>query len=1310
MDAHQRSLLEKAIARARRTLDEDLEAVLVARFGVHPSGRVEDEGRLRLSATERVAREELLGVLEHLLATGLSSEEASGRLLREAVFTTLNRLVAVRAAETIGILPESLARGKESRGYQEILEVFPLLAKDGTAGYWTYLRLCADELAHEAPVLFDPRNPLLALEPSPKALDELITVFADSGLAPCWEDPETFGWAYQYFVSDEERRAAREDAAPRDSRELAIRNQWFTPRYVVDFLVHNTLGRRILEADPGSSLAAELHMLVDPPTERRAPIELDEVRVLDPAVGSGHFLLGCYDVLERAWRERGVPPAEAAPRILPCLWGVDIDPRCAQVAAVALVLRARRHTRGGDLPRPKVFTARSLPSDPGTWEHALHDLDGGLATVARRLAEALRDAPMLGSLLKIEEALRTEIARYAPEAACSEGTLFEGMAADAFTRVETQLLLALHRVAGEASSGPAERLLAAEATDAIGFLEAVRGRYDAVLMNPPFGDPIPETKQYLLDRYTRIHAKQYNILGPFVERGIELLREGGYLGAITSRAGFFLVSFERWRKDVLLRHRLVALADLGYGVMEGAMVEAAAYVVGAEPRRPGEPATFLRLLKDTDRATALAEVARAAREGKADGRVYRVAPEELEEIPGAPLAYWVAPSIRRLFSDLPPLEGNGAEVRVGLQTSDDFRFVRAFWEVDPARIARSHEETFRGRRWVPFAKGGEYSPYYADIHLVVDWEEDGRKYWQEINPNIGQPRSNIWMMGDTPSRFFFRPGLTWPERTTSGFSPQVLPAGSVFSVTGPGIIPGDTYHAVLGTAALNDRVTAVLMDGLVPAGEETASGTAARHYGVGLVQKLPWPGPALEGKAGANLSVCAAELIAIRASFDEGDETARRFVCPSVLRHDGAIIKARIQAAVDAYETKIARGIDKAYESERILHAAIALDADAERYLDEEYGPHPGAYPKDPLSVDEEAEFARLYALPIDKLIDEMVQTRGGSRTVATKSYFLDRRLELLAHGFGRHPAVLAEARRRLGILPPEEPRRSAQDLVSYLVGCAFGRFDVRIGRDPASAPPAPDPFEPVPLCSPGMLVGPDGLPAKEAPPGYPLELPPDRLLLDQEGHSWDIVRRVRLAAEVLFDDPDGLLGECERILGRDLPDYLRQDFFKVHLGHYSKSRRKAPLYWHLSIPSRNWGLWTYAPALSQEMLFAIVREARRKETTLKEAVERLSREQAAASGRERQSLAKRLEDNEVLLREVKAFGDKAEGVANLGWKPDLDDGIILCAAPLADLLPAWKAPGRADSKNPGDPQQARKLLREGRFPWASVARIAKDL
>jgi hypothetical protein len=1283
LSADDRNRLERAVSRARKLLEEDFAATAEGRFGLHTSGRIEEEGALKLAPAEMDTRRELVGAVEHLRAAGLAPADAVARVLREAAFTTLNRLVAIRVAESIGLLLPSLAAGRSSQGFREVLEICPLLAREPAGGYWTYLRLCADELARDAPVLFDPRNPLLALAPSPRALDDLVAIFADDRLKQIWSEPETFGWTYQYFNQAEERRAMREGGAPRNWRELAVRNQFFTPRYVVDFLVHNSLGRRLLEADPDSPLHAELHMLIDPPERPGPPLDLEAVRALDPAVGSGHFLLGCYDVLERAWELRGVSTKEAAARILPCLWGIDIDPRCAQVAAAALVLRARRSSRDANLPRPNVYTARPFPADEDVWKEVLGGADPALRRLVQRTREALNDAPILGTLLQAEKAIEASIEQYYLKLTAGRESIFELVAKDAFREAENRLFEAIGKVARGASATPAERLFAAEATDALGFVDAVRQCYDTVLMNPPFGEPVRATKEYLKAAYPWIPWKDYNLLAAFVGRGVELCKEHGYVGAITSRAGLFLTTFQEWRKQVLLGHRLVALADLGFGVMQDALVEAAAYVVGAEKRPSDHRATFVRLLKQTDRPKALAQAIQQERAGKHSPLVYRIPLAELETIPGAPLAYWVAPGIRRLFHDLPPLEGHGAEVRQGLATADDFRFVRTLWEVDPRKIGRSRDESRKGKRWVPFAKGREYSPFYADIHLLVDWEHDG----QRLREFEGAVIRN--------EQYYFRPGVTWPERTTSAFGPYALPTGSIFSHVGHGMFPLQNRSFVCG--CVNSRLLRHTIEFLTAAGEGTESGTAAHRYAVGLAQILPWVGSCIPAP-GREVVVRTTEVAtASRARLDSGDESTRRFVRPQVLRAEGNSLETRIRAGWDALEQSLAEALDHVLEAERILHAALELDEEAERYLDEEYGPHTACYPRQPL--DDEAEFARLYHMPMEQVIDEVIETRGGSRTIATKSYFLDRRLEVLAHVFKRHPATLVETRKRLGLLPPEEPKQSAEDLLSYLVGCALGRWDVRIGRDPSRAPPQPDPFDPVPICSPGMLVCDDGMPARAAPNDYPLELPPDRVLLDEAGHRWDIAAAVRRAAEVLFDDPDTILEEVQRILGRDLRRYLRRDFFRSHLSRYSKSRRKAPIYWYLSVPSREWGLWVYAPSVSREMLYAVVREARRKEAALSESVTRLRADEAKATGRDRARLARQLDAEESLLEELKTFRAEAERVAQLGWQPDLDDGMILCAAPLADVFPAWP-----------DAYAERESIRASEYPWAAVSHWADKL
>ena len=1274
LDGVQRSTLERLVIRARALLEDDLAVQAEGRFGIHLSGTIEDESALPGVIADKVTRRDLEQIVAHLRTQGEEASAAVARLLRETAFTHLNRLVAIRIAEAIGLLPESLANGRQSGGFRDFGEIMPLLADD----YRAYVRLCGDELAADAPALFDPRNPLLALEPTTAAFDELVALVADPDAAEIWTASDTLGWAYQFFNTADERREMRESSAPQDSRELAVRNQFFTPRYVVDFLVQNTLGRRLIESDPTSVLRDEMTLLVDPPSQPGATLDLKEVKCLDPACGSGHFLLGCYDVLERAWELAGVAPSDSAPTIVSSLWGVDIDARCAQVASAAIVLRARRHCRDLPLPRPNIVTARGLPGGSATLPPDLQ-LTAAQRSLIDRVGEVLADAPLLGVLLKADEALDLEI-RHGVFGGVA-GTL--EITAEAAEATELELLSHLQAIADQATSSVVERLLAAEADDALRLVEVVRQRYDVVVMNPPFGEPVPETKPYLRATYPWLPTKDSNLLAAMVGRGLEMCREDGYLGAITSRAGMFLTTYENWRRQIILGNRLVAFADLGLGVMEQALVEAAAYVVG-----PGKPtgdsqATFVRLLKDTDRARGLREAITAERAGQLDSRIFKLHPSEFENLPGVPLAYWVSPSVRRLFIDLPSLEGTGPEARQGLATGDDFRFVRAAWEVDPRRIANGPTETRQGKRWCRFAKGGEYSPYWADIHLLVDFQQEGEHLRHFPGSVVRNPQ------------FYFRSGLTWTRRTASGFGPRILPEGCVFGDKGPAII-GDSSLNLL--AWLTSRIADVLMATSQPAGDETSSGTASKSYEVGLVQRLPWPGPMLSGTVSEQLVALSVSIAERRRRVDVRDETTRLFVAPYV-PSEGMSVRYLANYGYAAQVEAAIASIAEAGAAEHVLGEALSLDDAAFAFLDEEVGPHPSNFPK--TRLDDESEFVRLFALPMDKLIGEVLAMHGGSRAVATMTFISDRRIEVLAHALRRHPSVLQDAVERLGLLPPGKGKETADDLLSYLVGVAFGRWDVRLAKDPALAASLPDLLDSLPVCPPGTLVGQDGMPTLSAPSNYPLDLPPTPLLVDEPGHRWDAEAAVQRAAGALVTGADSLLEDLLEVLGvKTIREHLRKQFFKDHLSRYSKSRRKAPIYWPLTVPSKNWGLWVYAPALTRETLYAIGSEAGRRERLAGEAIARLQREQHEDGGaRPARMVAEELEGEEKLAEELRRFRIEAERVAGLGWEPDLDDGIVLCAAPLADLFPAWP-----------EAKTARAELRKGKYEWATVAAWADQI
>lgn len=1266
LDAAHRSTLERLVVRARILLEGDLADQAEGRFGIHLDGTIEDEAALPDDTTDKLTRRDLEQIVDHLRSLGEDPAGAVARMLREASFTHLNRLVAIRIAEAIGLLPESLANGPQSQGFKDVGEIMPMLAGD----YRAYVRLCGDELAADAPALFDPRNPLLALEPSTATFESLVALMAGSDAAEIWSAPDTLGWAYQFFNTGDERREMRESSAPRNSRELAVRNQFFTPRYVVDFLVQNSLGRRLIESDPTSALLDELPLLVDPPTDLGPTLNLAEVKCLDPACGSGHFLLGCYDVLERAWELAGTSAADAAPKIVAALWGVDIDPRCAQVASAAITLRARRHCRDLILPRPNIITARGLPEGPTAIPADL-ELTTPQRSLVARVSEVLSAAPLLGILLKAEDALAREIRHGAFGGNFKPGML--ELSDEAAQTTERELLDQLQAIADEASSSVVGRLLAAEAHDALRLVEVVRQRYDVVLMNPPFGEPVPSTKPYLKSAYAWIPSTS-DLFALFVGRGLELCEPSGYCGAIAPRSGLFLTSYEKWRVS-LVEQRLATIADLGADVMEQALVESAAYVLSARPR---ETFTAIRLVREVNRESALADAISASRSGADDERVYTASSEAISSIPGVPLAYWMSSGVLEQFRRWPALEGTGASIRKGGWSGDDFRRVRLWWEVAGHRTAVD---------WVPYSKGGNYSPYFIEPHLVVAWDAS-RSTFLDYFGRPGRP---------TPLpdnyEFYFRPGLSWTRRTNAGFGVRVLPEGSVFSdKTCCAFAANDDHYLVLGW--LNTRLVQACVDAMVAAAKEVASGGPSRSYEVGIAQRLPWP--ALTDEQAQMVRSHARRVAELRASLDLEDETTRSFYSPYALAGGPRTLDSAVDAILKRREAIALEGVDSSLRIEQEYHAALGLGADVEEYLDHEVGVHPGGQPD---VIHDPVVATRYLTEPLEGVIDEAIEEHGGSRAIANLSFAIDRRLEVAAIALRSSPRVLVDLRQAKQLRPAGLTEQVSANVFSYLVGLSFGRWDVRVGLR-GDVPDAPrDLLSPTAPYPPAMLLNAQGQPARESPPDYPLALPPGGILLDEPGHQWDVERRVVDAASVLFGDPAS--NELRNLLGsRTVREHMRTQFFKDHVTRYSRSRRRAPLYWPLSVPSKDWSAWIYAPWLSRETLYAVALEAGRRERLAVEAINQLQREQQeGGAGRPARKVSEELDAEVRLAEELRRFRAEAERIAGLGWEPNADDGAVLCAAPLADLLPSWP-----------DATAARTELRKGKHEWATVAAWADQL
>jgi hypothetical protein len=274
-----------------------------------------------------------------------------------------------------------------------------------------------------------------------------------------------------------------------------------------------------------------------------------------------------------------------------------------------------------------------------------------------------------------------------------------------------------------------------------------------------------------------------------------------------------------------------------------------------------------------------------------------------------------------------------------------------------------------------------------------------------------------------------------------------------------------------------------------------------------------------------------------------------------------------------------------------------------------------------------------------------------------------------------------------------------AQDVLGYAVGCLFGRWDCS-DKHPIEA----DPLDQPSVCSPGMLTGSDGLPAKETPPGYPLRIEWDGIMVDDPDHASDLVRRVREVLELLWKDrADAVEKEACDILGvKELRDYFRKPgsggLWDDHVRRYSKSRRKAPIYWLLQSSKKNYALWLYYHRLDKDMLFkALVNYVEPKGRLEDDGLKALRARRAGASGRDARQLDRQIEKQDALVAELRDFEEKLRRAANLHLDPDLNDGVVLNIAPLWELVP-WK-----------EAKAYWQELLAGEYEWSTIGKQLRE-
>ena len=698
--------------------------------------------------------------------------------MEAAAYTWFNRFAAIRYMEVHGFLGHGLRVLSDPEGQPgrpEILDhaadvelpglntaqvVDLKLAGDQDAELYRLLLLAQCDALHRAmPFLFDPIGSATELLMPANLLhtDSLTRTMVAELPDDNWQDIEVVGWLYQFYISEKKDLVIGKVVK---SKDIPAATQLFTPNWIVKYLVQNSLGAQWLATYPHSALKDSMDYYIEPAEQTDEvnaqlaaltpkALNPEELTLIDPACGSGHILVEAYDLFKAIYLERGYRQREVPKLVLTKnLFGLDIDKRAAQLTGFALMMKGRADDRRlfeGEVALNVLAFENSDGLNVDALARAVALADYGLTKADLTALKDLFDhATTFGSLIQVPEGLAGKL---------------EG----------------LRRLADTESLDLAVQAVLAPIRRLVRQAEVLAWKYDAVVANPPYMGG--RAMNALVKKFAKDHfpdAKS-DLFACFIERGGSLAREGGYNSMVTMQSWMFLSSFRMMRERLLREKTIATMAHLGaraFSSISGEVVQTAAFILQNRPLASYKP-VFFRLI-DGGEGEKRSWLAHGER------RFDRAVQDEFRKIPGSPIAYWTSASMMQTFEKRKLRQltvGEGKNV-----TSDNARFVRMAWEI-------SVEAFGRGKKWLPYAKGGSFRKWAGNIEHVVDWSPETRRYYQKFN-----------VARIIPEGLWYREGITWTDITSSGTGFRHLPPNTTFDASGLSIFFEDdgTIADVIG--------------------------------------------------------------------------------------------------------------------------------------------------------------------------------------------------------------------------------------------------------------------------------------------------------------------------------------------------------------------------------------------------------------------------------------------------------------------------------------------------------------------------------
>ena len=768
-------------------------------------------------------RKKLEDILNNHLTELLDYSKARQETINECTFTLFNKIAAIKVMEGKELFPEVIKRrpenGNKSFAHNLWLEENPGEKFAERQGLKHFLQAKFNELGENFS-LYNENYPY-SLMPTADELYNILEAFNEVEEDPdcgndIWKGDDILGWVYENFNSTE-KAILKESGEKTEYDKVSLQSQVYTPQWVVKFLVDNSLGKMYLEMFPDSDLVKPdengevKYKIANAPTTRRRDVKkMEEIRVIDPACGSGNFLIYTFDLLYDMYVNQVEQyGADYSRRDIPRLilenniYGVDLDERAVQLSQIALFIKAKE--RGGRRAKnpshTNVVSAHFFLPDYSEVESEFvssGEWDAKQRETIKKIWSDLQNAFKFGTLVRVEEVLNGLSLKE------DEGLLFaEEMSENLFSFKRRVTEVLRDQVKAYCEKNASEYALT-KAEDAMTFLSILSMPFDVVVANPPYTDSADygeELRCFIEENYKKPWKFNTNLYASFIKRCCELAGANGKVGMVNPPTFMYIKTFEDVRKYLIEKTHINLFVEWGYLGMFSSFARVDSAMFTLELGNKDSVSTFIKLndLYEMKRKPVLFECYNDLCEGRDNDRVYKLSQLKLKDIKTYPFIYWISDDFRSKFKNKTIEELY--HPASGAATSNNNEYLRFWWEVQPETLSVVTDD---GLKWKVYAKGGPYRKWWGNLWLVVNWENDGYK----LKHSKAVLRN---------SELYFSEGVTYSASGSKGASFRLLPENCIFDVGGASIFPiGQKYNSYILLGFLNTKLSTYIVNCLNP--------------------------------------------------------------------------------------------------------------------------------------------------------------------------------------------------------------------------------------------------------------------------------------------------------------------------------------------------------------------------------------------------------------------------------------------------------------------------------------------------------------